>query len=130
MIGLDTTALIDLFKKKKEIITLLAEIDDEIILSHIVYLELMFGLDLKDIKYKNEEDFYDNIFKSYIVLNLDFKASKKTSKIFRELKESGKTISLSDCSIAGIYLSNNITKIITKNTKHFENIKELKVITY
>ena len=35
-----------------------------------------------------------------------------------------------DCTIAGVYLSNNINKIITKNVKRFENILGLKVISY
>jgi len=130
MIGLDTTALIDLFRGDKKIEDLLFRIDEEIILNHIIYLELMFGLDLKDAKHKDEEKFYNDIFSSYKVLNLSFKASKKSSEILKELKSSGKTAGFLDCSIAGIYISNNITKIITKNRKHFENIKGLKIISY
>lgn len=130
MIGLDTTALIDLFKENKNIKSLLGEIDDEIVLNHILYLELMLGLDFENLKHQDEEEFYDGIFNTYVVLNLDFNASKKASNILNELKRSGKIIGLFDCSIAAIYLSKGINKIITKNKKHFENIKELEIIDY
>lgn len=35
-----------------------------------------------------------------------------------------------DTLIAAIALSNGITTIITRNKKHFEQIKELNVVTY
>jgi|SRR3989344_3903769 len=130
MIGLDTTALIDLFKENKNIKMLLNEVDDEIILNNILYLELMLGLDFENLKHKDEEKFYDGIFNTYTILSLDFNASKKSSNILNELKKSGKIIGLFDCSIAGIYLSKGVNKIITRNKKHFENIKGLEIINY
>lgn len=35
-----------------------------------------------------------------------------------------------DSMIAGILLANGVDKIITKNVKHFEKIKGLRVISY
>ena len=130
MIGIDTTALIDLFKKNEEIIYLLAETKEEIMLNIITYLELMLGLDFKNKKHKNEEDYYDELYNYYSVLNLDYKACKKNSEIIRALKSIGKIIDPFDCAIAAIYLSNGIDKIITRNVKHFENIYGLKVLAY
>ena len=130
MIGIDSSALIDLFRNDKGIINLLETIEEEIVLNQISYLEIMFGLDFNDPKYNEEENFYDNLFNYFNNLNLDTKASKKSSIIFFKLKKIGKMIELFDCTIAGIYLSNNVSKIITKNVKHFENIEGLKVISY
>ena len=130
MMGLDTTALIDLFKDSKGIKGVLANINEEAVLNHILYLELMFGLTFKNLEHKDEEKFYDALFNSYAVLNLDFNSSKKSSEILNDLKKSGKTIGLFDCTIAGIYLANGINKILTRNKKHFENIKGLTVISY
>ena len=130
MIGLDTTALIDIFRNDNKLIELLDEIDDEIALNMITYLELMLGLDFKNQKHKNEEGFYDKIFNNYSVLELDYKSSKKNSEINRELKSKGNIIDPFDMAIAAIYLSNEINKIITRNVKHFENIKGIEVMSY
>jgi len=130
MIGLDTSAIIDLFKKDQSLIKLLEKTDEAIALNQVTYLELMFGLDIKNQSHKSEEEYYDSIFNSYTVLPLNNISCKKAAKILFELKKIGKTIDELDCAIAGILLSNGINKILTKNKKHFENIKELKVITY
>ncbi len=130
MIGIDTTGLIDLFRNDKNILKLLEETEEEIILNIITYLELMLGLDFRNLKHKNEESFYDNLYNQYNVLKLDYKSSKKNSEINRELKNKGKIIDPFDMTIAAIYLTNGINKIITRNVKHFENIKDIEVIKY
>lgn len=130
MIGIDSSALIDLWKKKEPIIELLKDIDEEIILNQISYLELMFGLDFTILKHKEEELFYDEIFDNYNIFGLNKKASKKTSEIFWELKKKGEGVDEFDCMIAGIYLSNGINKIITKDAEHFNRIKGMTVMSY
>ena len=130
MIGIDTSALIDLFKRDSAIKELLEKINEEIILNQTVYLELMFGINPKDRSHDDEERFYDEIFESFSVLGLDKNASKKASEIFWKLKAEGKEISQLDCTIAAVYLSNKIDTIITKNEKHFKKIKGLKVLSY
>lgn len=130
MIGLDTTAIIDLFKKDTALIKFLEETDDKIALNQITYLEIMLGLNLKGGSHKSEEEYFDNLFNSCLVFPLNNLSCKKASKIFLELKNMGKIIEEFDCTIAGIYLSNNVRKILTRNKKHFENIKELQVLSY
>jgi len=87
----------------------------------------MLGLDFKNQKHKNEEDFYDKIFTFYSVLELDYASSKKNSEINRELKRKENIIEPFDCAIASIYLTNGVNKMITRNIKHFENIKGKKL---
>ena len=130
MIGLDTSAIIDLFKKDMSLIKFLESTDDKVTLNQISYLELMFGLDFENKKYFSEEEYYDSLFANSLVLELNNSSCKMAGKILMRLKKIGKMIEQSDCAIAGIYLSNGVNKILTKNAKHFENIKELKVITY
>ncbi len=130
MIGIDSSALIDLFKKEDSIIKLLENMEEEIVLNQISYLEIMFGLDFDNSKHKEEEVFYDKIFNNYENLDLDVNASKKSAEILFKLKKKGKIIDSFDCTIAGIYLNNSVNKIITRNIKHFENIEGLKVISY
>lgn len=130
MIGIDTNVIIDLFKNDRNLISLLEGIKETIALNQICYLELMFGLNPKNKKHNDEEIFYDNLFSSFPNLKLDNNSIKKSREILWELREIGKFIGGNDCMIAGIFLSNGVNKIITKNVKHFENIKELKVISY
>ena len=130
MIGLDTTAIIDIFKKEPEILKIVNGVDEDICATIINYQEIMFGLNLENINHVSEEIFYDNFFDGIFLFLLDKPTSKKSSEVLWDLKKKGKIIDSSDCMIAGILLSNGVNKIITRNTKHFENIKGLKVISY
>ncbi|MDP3986776.1 MAG: type II toxin-antitoxin system VapC family toxin [Nanoarchaeota archaeon] len=130
MIGMDTSAVIDFFKGDASLKEVLESVDEKLVLNRIIYLETMFGIDKNKKLHQNEEEFYDELFSSLIVFELDKKSSKQSSRILNDLKKKGNTIGLFDCTIAGIFLSNGVNKILTRNTKHFENIKGLKVISY
>ena len=130
MIGLDTSSVIDFFKGDDSLKELLESVNEPIVVNQIIYLEAMFGLDSDNKKHNNEELFYDDLFNSLINFELDSSASKKSANIFWELRKRGKIIEAFDCAIAGIYLVNGVDKIITRNVKHFEKIKGLKVMSY
>jgi|SRR3989338_519061 len=130
MIGLDSSAVIDFFKGNKQLRVVLEDTNEPLVLNRISYLEIMFGIDFSKTAYELEEGFYDDLFKSLLVFELNAKSSKKSSEVLWNLKKMGKTIELLDCTIAGVYLSNGIDKILTRNKKHFENVKGLKVISY
>jgi len=59
--------------------------------------------------------------------NFDEKAATISSKIFKELNESGNFIGISDTFIAGICLANDCA-LATFNKKHFERVKKLKIV--
>ena len=130
MIGLDTSSIIDFFRGDVSLKSLLDNIDEPLVVNQIVYLEAMFGFDLSNKKHKEEEEFYDDLFGSLVNLELDSSASKKSASIFWELKKQGEIIEAFDCTIVGIYLANGVNRIITKNVKHFNKIKGLKVMSY
>lgn len=130
MLGLDSSAIIDFADGDLSLKKLLESNKEPLVVNQISYLEIMFGIDLSNEDYKGEEDFYDHFFKNALDLNLDIAASKKASEVYWDLKKKGVTIDNFDCAIVGIYLANGINKIITRNVKHFENIKGLKVISY
>ncbi len=130
MIGLDTTALIDISRNNGEILKLVNDIEEDICSTILNHQEVMFGLDLNDINFLNEEKFFDNFFDSIHIFELDISSSKEASRIKWKLRKKGITIEEIDCSIAGILLVNGINKIITRNVKHFEKIPELEVISY
>jgi|SRR3989338_8580930 len=130
MIGLDTCAIIDLFRKDLKIIELIESLDEELCSTIINYQEIMFGMDLKDSKYHEEEKFYDDFFTQIFLYLLDTASSKESSRIFWDLKRRGNLIEEMDCSIAGILLTNGVKKIITRNAKHFEKIPGIEVVFY
>lgn len=130
MIGLDTNAIIDVFKKEPKVLRLIENTDEDFCSTIINYQEIMFGLDLENLKHTIEENFYDNFFNGIFLFILNKPSSKKSSEIFWHLRKEGKIIGKADCIIAGILLDSNVNKIITKNIKHFKKIKGLKVITY
>ncbi len=130
MIGLDTCAIIDLFKGVKEVREKLEQFDVPVCTTIISYLELMFGLDFTISKHRDEEAFYDEFFETTHQLNLSNKSCKKAAEINQLLRKSGKEIDEFDCTLAAIFLTNGIDQILTKNVKHFERIPGIKIISY
>ncbi len=130
MIGLDTTAIIDLFKGVKEVRDALLKARGPYASTQINYAELMFGLNPNHPVHKAEEAYYDEFFSTVSMLQLTEAAGKKAAMIHWELKTAGKTIEPFDCLTAGILLENGVSGIITRNKKHFELINGLKVISY
>lgn len=60
------------------------------------------------------------------VLNFDLPACEIFGRAYKSLKQSGRLTQDSDLMTASICISNNAT-LITRNKKHFENIKELMI---
>ncbi len=63
-------------------------------------------------------------------MDLTKEACERASDILWRLKKEGKVIEKFDCIIATIFMVNGIHKILTRNPKHFERIRELNVIGY
>lgn len=130
MIGVDTGVLISLFRKDMKLIDFLQSLDDQVVLTRISYLELLFGFDPHNPQHQKERASFDAIFDNFTVLDLDKNAGDKSSEIFWALSKRGDSIGKFDCILAGIYLSRGVTKILTRNVKHFSRIKELEVMPY
>ena len=67
--------------------------------------------------------------KSLFLLNQEEKA-EKAAEIYDSLDSKGLRIDDNDVLICGIMLTNGIKKILTKNVKHFEKIKEIEILKY
>ncbi|MEK6847039.1 MAG: type II toxin-antitoxin system VapC family toxin [Nanoarchaeota archaeon] len=130
MIGLDTTAIIDLFKKDTSLQKRLEDLKNTFVTTTINYWEIKGGLNPKDNKYTQENEYYENFFKDLAVFDFDKNAVKNSSEVFWDLANSGQMIDDFDCMVAGTLLANGVTTIITRNKKHFERIKGLKVLSY
>ncbi len=130
MIGLDTSAIIDLFRGNENIGKVLANMDEPVAVTRVSYLELMFGLDADNAKHALEEKYYTGLFTEITVIELDERACKEASKIHFSLKKKGVTIGGFDCAIAGTFMAQGVDRILTRNTKHFGKIAGLKAIEY
>ena len=130
MIAFDTTALIDLFKDDESLKLLMKDLNQGFATTSINCQEIYFGINPKEPKHLLEEEEYNRFFKEIIVFDFDKNSAKESSKIFWELGTKGEHIGKFDCMIAGTLISNSVDTVITKNKKHFEKIKGLKVLSY
>ena len=130
MIGLDTSAIIDIFKGNKNIKPFLEINKEPLAAATMSYLELFFGLDPENPKHTSEGRYYQEFFKNLYNVDLNKESCEEASKIFWRLRKEGKTIEQFDCVIAASLITSGINKILTRNSKHFEKIKQLNVISY
>ena len=130
MIGLDTSAIIDIFKGNPNIKRFLENNKEPLAATIMSYLELFFGLNPENPKHMTEGKYYNEFFESIYQIDLNKESCQEASKIFWRLRKEGKTIEQFDCVIASSLIGSGVEKILTRNTKHFEKIKELVVVSY
>jgi tRNA(fMet)-specific endonuclease VapC len=134
MVCLDTSFLIDV---------VLGRVDDnkfkEIIDGGEIFsiaspsiIELVKGLYLeRNLKHVGEKeiDRIRIILSSFNILNLDRESAVKAGRIEAELTNEGKIIDIEDIMIGAIAIENN-ESLLTRNKKHFDRIKGLKIESY
>ena len=128
----DTTALIHMIKGDQGLREVVGGLKD----NSVFYTSTINIYEVKRGIYQLERDrekriasfaaLVDNI----SVLFVDIPAAEYAARIYAELQRKGITIDEHDYLIAGICISNGIDTIVTKNEKHFKEIRELKVVTY
>ena len=100
----------------------------EIICTTIVNVyEILKGYRWKNNK-KKEKDFLE-LLTFFDVHIIDKDMIDIAASIYADLRKKGITIGDSDILIAAIVIKNNGT-LITNNTKHFGNIKQLKILNW
>lgn len=130
MIGLDTSAIVDIFRGDEKVKKVLEANKEPLAATIVNYLELSFGLEPENMRHERERRYYDEFFDSLYILDLTMESCNEASNIFSKLKKEGRVIEQFDCTIAAIFLTNGVRKILTRNPKHFERIKGLEVIGY
>lgn len=119
MIVFDTSALIDLFRGKNEI---LQSVDDEMASTAVSYHEIYVGI--KRQKARAEEKFFRRLFSDIKILDLDRASAERSSEIMSRLMTLGISVNAFDVLIAGIAESNGAETIITRD-KDFESIAKV-----
>ena len=130
MIGLDTTAIIDLFRGEPAIKRFLERSKEPLATNIINHLEVHFGIEPSNPKHQKEAAYYDEFFRSTYFFTLTREASRRACELHWQLKKRGTPISKLDSIIAACFLENGVRKILTRNARHFTHIKELKVVVY
>ena len=119
MIVFDTSALIDLFRGKNEI---LQSVDDDIASTAVSYHEIYVGI--KRQKARAEEKFFRRLFSDIKILDLDIASAERSSEIMSRLMTLGISVNAFDVLIAGIAESNGAEAIVTRD-KDFEAIAKV-----
>ena len=123
MIVLDSTILIDILRGNIELDSVLKP-TEKYCTTLLNLQEVCFGL------HQRERKAYELLKETLIILDYTIDAVEISSNIYFQLEKKGKTIGKFDCIIAGIALTHNCNKILTKNAKHFSHIPGIKCITY
>lgn len=126
MVCLDSDIIIDFLRKETAIVLKIKELrkSEKLSTTAINAFELFKGVpDLSEqSRYDAAEIFLNNV----KMLKFTLSSAKKAAEIFNDLKSRGENIELTDVMIASICIENQ-EPILTRNTKHFSRIKELKL---
>jgi tRNA(fMet)-specific endonuclease VapC len=123
MILVDTSVLIDYFRKQNKEKVILFELfsqKEDLAISVITKYELMIGSN------KLQDSFWNTLLDSIKIFSLDEAIVDETILIKKELKVKNNEIGLADMIIAATARFNKI-KLITLNYNHFKKVTNLKV---
>lgn len=128
---LDSTFLIDFLRGKQKAILFIEKNEFlPLFTSEINVFELIDGVYYEDQMVAQHLEKIFALLARINVLPFDRKAALKAGKISGRLTRDGEKIGELDCLIAGVAISNGISNFVTDNAKHYQKIKELKVIAY
>lgn len=124
-IGIDTCLMIDFFNGDESAVKFVSSHEQDLVICEFSIFEFLCGRLTK----KQEQVFLNGV---DCLMHIPFsrQATLVASRVFREGKNSGKSMSAEDALIAGSYLSEGITRIATQNKQHFRGIQGLEIIDY
>jgi predicted nucleic acid-binding protein len=124
MILLDSSVVIELFRKKDKKKTLFYSISQsysDLCISSITYYEVGIG------NRKSHFNYWKKLSDKLTVIPFDKACSITAISIYTDLKSTNKMIDFADILIGATALTHNIP-IATLNTKHFQRINKLELI--
>ena len=126
LVCLDSSVLIDFFRKKKSSTTLFFKLIQlnftGFYIPVTVEFEIFYGANQLQL------NFWNNLFSDFIVLPLTHQVNMIAISIAKDLKTRNKSIEYKDLVIAATAISAKCS-LATLNKKHFENIDGLDLIT-
>lgn len=135
MIVLDSTACIDFLHGVPEMEDLMEKHDALWGVTVISEYEVQIGLERTRRKKSRER--YEELRKKWYeflnavqVIELDARGARRAAQIYERLESEGRRIDDNDCLIAGIMLERGLTRIATRNARHFKRVVQLEVLSY
>ncbi len=131
MVCLDTTFIIDILRNNREAVLKKENLEnssESITIASPTIIELIRGLSSVNVKLNEREKIKDFI-DSVITLPLDKQSAIESGNIELSLIKNGEKIELEDILIGAIAIVNNEI-LLTRNKKHFDKIKGLKIESY
>ena len=125
MILLDTSILIDYFRKTRKEKTFFVELSEQydfFAISVVTKFEIYIGSN------ELQKDFWDKVFEEFTILPLSEECSDTAVEIQQKLKKLGEPIDFADLLIAATAKYHNLP-VATMNIKHFKRITDLEIIT-
>lgn len=127
---LDTAFLIDIIQNNKGAVSLLEKLSDSIQFTGSINVhEFLVGAYGSNNE-KKELQSRRKVLNKLFILSFDQKSAEESAIIEGNLRKEGNFIGTADILIAGIMKSNGIKTIVTNNSKHFEKIEDLEILTY
>jgi predicted nucleic acid-binding protein len=119
----DTCVFVKHWRSKNKADTLLAKLlhQRKVYVSAVAKYEVLAGANERDMEEWNQ------IFESITVLPFDEMTIDVARKIFRQLKQENKIVSLGDILIAATAMANDMP-LVTLNRGHFECIRGLRLV--
>jgi len=128
---LDTSFLIDLMSQQPEAVKKFWELQEQnenLFIATPAIFELWSGI-ARSSKPEAEKKKVAQIVESQMILSLEKGSAEEAGKIDGFLCKEGQTIDPEDCMIAGIAKYYDEV-VLTRNVKHFNRIKGLKIESY
>lgn len=127
---LDTDLLIAILRGKEEARKKVTDIDEESkgATTSINAFEIFFGANKSARRNENVKE-ASKLLERLIIFPLDLSSSRTAGEISAKLLAKGVTIDYRDAMIAAIAIENDLT-LVTRNTSHFNRIKNLKTETW
>ncbi len=125
-IYLDSDILIDFLRGEKETVSIVGKLEEgyDLATTSINLFELYFGA-YKTGRAGNIRA-VDELAERLEISDLTKKSAMISAKIIAELESAGKAIDVRDALIAGVVVENKAS-LLTKNTKHFSRISQLRL---
>ena len=123
LICLDTSILIDYYRKKNKSKTKFVQLSEKysFAISVITKLEILTGIN------ENQQEFWTHIFEKLKILSLDQKDVEIAAKTIQTLTKRNKIIGLKDILIASTAIANDLP-LSTLNLKDFRRIESLRIV--
>lgn len=125
VICLDTSVLIDFFRKTKKENSFLVQLrkrDKSFVVSVVTEFEVYCG------STNQQKQFWDTVFQQIRILSFEDNAKESALEIHKNLKQRNKLIEIPDIFIEATAKAHKL-KLATLNIKHFERIEGLELIT-